>query len=386
MHREVIRVAITPQSHSVRGEGMVGRMTGEMGGLRSRILRTLQSFPTAAPAQSPNLLLAPLPPGAGPSPQPPAAPCVRLQEPAPQEPPLGDEARAAPGGGGDDDKENVSPGATPRKAKKMKLSSYHHDISPGLGEEQHADGATHYRRPDLASATLFDPDLLAAFRRAVDAYAQALDAARRRDVDVDDGDGVPGGAGGGGGGGGGGPGVADPLDAFERRCPPGGERAVVLYTTSIRGVRRTFEDCARVRRLLGGLRVAFLERDVSMHAPYREELRALLRCGRGEDGGSGGSGSGAFPVPPRLFVDGRYLGGADEVVALHERSQLRPVLWRAARRGAAEVPCAVCGGAWFVVCGACGGSHWLHDASAGAGRVPCSACNENGLVPCPLCS
>nr|ACG42813.1 electron transporter/ thiol-disulfide exchange intermediate [Zea mays] len=350
---------------------MVGRMTGEMGGLRSRILRTLQSFPTAAPAQSPNLILAPLPPGAGPSPQPPAAPCVRLQEPAP----LGDEARAAPevpGGGGDDDKENVSPGATPRKAKKMKLSSDHHDRSPGLGEEQRADGATRYRRPDLASATLFDPDLLAAFRRAVDAYAQALDAARRRDVDVDDGDGVP--------GGGGGPGVADPLDAFERRCPPGGERAVVLYTTSIRGVRRTFEDCARVRRLLGGLRVAFLERDVSMHAPYREELRALLLCERGEDGG------GAFPVPPRLFVDGRYLGGADEVVALHERSQLRPVLRRAAWRGAGEGPCAVCGGAWFVVCGACGGSHWLHDASAGAGRVPCSACNENGLVPCPLCS
>jgi glutaredoxin domain-containing cysteine-rich protein 1 len=348
-----------------------------MGGLRSRILRTLQSFPNAA-AQSSNLLLA-LPPGASHSPQPPAAPwpCGRLQEPAPQEV-LVDEAGAAPevpGGGGDDDdddKENVSPGVTPRKAKKMKLSSDHHGEDP-------ADGATRYRRPDLASATLFDPDLLAAFRRAVDAYAQALEEAKRRDDDIDDGED--------GDGGEGGPGVADPLEAFELRCPPGGERAVVLYTTSIHGVRKTFEDCARVRRLLEGLRVAFLERDVSMHAAYREELWALMRCGQGQE--EGGGGGGAFPLPPRLFVDGRYLGGAEEVVALHERSQLRPVLRRAPRRGAGEGPCAVCGGAWFVVCVGCSGSHWLHDAGgavAAASRVPCSACNENGLMPCPLCS
>ncbi|CAN6282093.1 unnamed protein product [Urochloa humidicola] len=341
-----------------------------MGGLRSRILRTLQTFPNAA-AQS-NILLA-LPPGAGPSPDPPATPCGHRQEPAPPDEAGG--AREVPGGGADDDgdKENVSPGVTPRKAKKMKLSSDHHDESAAPSPGGEPAGDARYRRPDLASATLFDPDLLAAFRRAVDAYAQALEVTKRRD------DGVPG-----GGGWEGGEGVADPLEAFERRCPPGGERAVVLYTTSLRGVRKTFEDCATVRRLLDGLRVAFLERDISMHAPYREELRALL-C---RDGGGGGEAP-AFPVPPRLFVDGWYLGGADEVVALHERSQLRPVLRRAPRRGAGEGPCAVCGGAWFVVCGGCSGSHWLHDATAAAaaaGRVACSACNENGLVPCPLCS
>ncbi|CAN6304180.1 unnamed protein product [Urochloa humidicola] len=348
-----------------------------MGGLRSRILRTLQSIPNAA-AQS-NILLA-LPPGAEPSPDPPATPCGHRQEPAAQEEaPVA--AREVPGGGADDDgdKENVSP----RKAKKMKLSSDHHDGSAAAGPGGEPAGDARYRRPNLASATLFDPDLLAAFRRAVDAYAQALEVSKRRD---DGWDGVPGG---GGEGGGVGEDVADPLEAFERRCPPGGERAVVLYTTSLRGVRKTFEDCATVRRLLDGLRIAFLERDVSMHAPYREELRALL-CPDQDDGGTGQAPA-AFPVPPRLFVDGRYLGGADEVVALHERSQLRPVLRRAPRRGAGEGPCAVCGGAWFVVCGGCSGSHWLHDAggataTAAAGRVACSACNENGLVPCPLCS
>lgn len=324
-----------------------------MRGLRSRILRTLQSFPNAVNVQ-PGLLL-PAPDVQPSPPPPPKAPC-RSQEEQPD----------GGGGGGGDDKENVSPEVAPRKAKKMR-------VSLGAAEDE---AAACYRRPDPATATLFDPDLLAAFRGAVDAYARALQEAKRRDDDDDDGFflldeeegcGVAGGVG---------FGVdEDPLEGFETRCPPGGERAVVLYTTSLRGVRKTFEDCATVRRLLEGLRVAFLERDVSMHAPYRDELRALL------------VGLDDAAVPPRLFVDGRYLGGANEVVTLHEQARLRPVLRRAPRRGAGDAACAVCGGAWFVVCGACSGSHRLYDAAAAAGgRVPCTGCNENGLVPCPLCS
>ncbi|KAG2631731.1 hypothetical protein PVAP13_2NG044719 [Panicum virgatum] len=49
----------------------------------------------------------------------------------------------------------------------------------------------------------------------------------------------------------------DPLLDFPARCPPGGERGVVLYTTTLRGVRRTFEDCNGVRALLENLAVAF---------------------------------------------------------------------------------------------------------------------------------
>ncbi|KAM0871052.1 hypothetical protein ACQ4PT_039622 [Festuca glaucescens] len=327
-----------------------------MRGLRSRILRTLQS----AAAQT-NALL--------PSPAAPAEKRHVLQERSPSPVPAGAEAVPDPpiasaggGGGGDGDgeKENFSPEANPRKAKKMKVSS--------------DDGAALcYRRPELESVTLFDPDLLAAFRGVVDAYTQALEKTAKRypAYDEDDDDiiaALEDGAG------------VDPLAGLDARCPPGGERAVVLYTTSLRGVRKTFEDCATVRRLLDGLRVAFLERDVSMHSPYRDELRALLL----------GSDGDAIPVPPRLFVSGRYVGGADEVVALHEQSRLRPMLRRAARRGAGEAACAVCGGAWFVVCGWCSGRHWLYDggsaAAVAANRVPCSGCNENGLVPCPLCS
>ncbi|KAM0909110.1 hypothetical protein ACQ4PT_015015 [Festuca glaucescens] len=336
-----------------------------MRGLRSRILRTLQS----AAAQSNALLPSPAAAGAWP---PTTEKCHLQEHPAspvavvPELPTVSE--GGCVGGDGHADKENFSPEANPRKAKKMKVSS-------GDGA---AEAGLCYRRPELESVTLFDPDLLAAFRGVVDAYAQALEKTAKRYPAYDDDDiaaALEDGAG------------IDPLTGLEARCPPGGERAVVLYTTSLRGVRKTFEDCATVRRLLDGLRVAFLERDVSMHAPYRDELRALLL---GRDDAGAGSGD-AMPLPPRLFVNGRYVGGADEVVALHEQSRLRPMLRRAARRGAGEAACAVCGGAWFVVCGGCSGRHWLYDggaaaAAVAANRVPCSGCNENGLVPCPLCS
>nr|CAD1841580.1 unnamed protein product [Ananas comosus var. bracteatus] len=58
----------------------------------------------------------------------------------------------------------------------------------------------------------------------------------------------------------------DLLRGFEVRCPPGGEEAVIVYTTSLRGIRKTFEDCGRVRLLLRSLGAAFHERDVAMDA------------------------------------------------------------------------------------------------------------------------
>ncbi|XP_040380450.1 uncharacterized protein At5g39865-like [Oryza brachyantha] len=147
-----------------------------------------------------------------------------------------------------------------------------------------------------------------------------------------------------------------------------GERRVVLYFTSLRAVRHTFEDCRDVRAILRGLRVAVDERDVSMDAAYLAELRALMRRDR--------------PPLPQLFVGGRLLGDADEVRLLHESGELRRVV--ASAPLAAPTPCVSCGGSRFAPCGTCGGSHRRYSEKTGGFRV-CAACNENGLVRCAAC-
>ncbi|XP_057475896.1 uncharacterized protein LOC130763882 [Actinidia eriantha] len=95
----------------------------------------------------------------------------------------------------------------------------------------------------------------------------------------------------------------DLLLDFEEKCPPRGSDLVILYTTGIRGIRKTFKDCNTIRFLLESFRVLYFERDVSMHSEFREELWGTL---------------GVQIVPPRLFIKGRYIGGAEEVLGLHK--------------------------------------------------------------------
>ena len=146
---------------------------------------------------------------------------------------------------------------------------------------------------------------------------------------------------------------------------------MVLYTTSLRGVRRTFTDCSAVRAILRGFRVAVDERDVSMDASFRRELQALLAV-RGR----------AFSLP-QLLIGGRLVGGGDEVRHLHETGQLRRLLDGAAGQDPAFV-CDACGGVRFVPCTGCGGSRKVFVEEEDR-IVRCGECNENGLVRCGNC-
>ncbi|XP_040382658.1 uncharacterized protein At3g28850-like, partial [Oryza brachyantha] len=165
-----------------------------------------------------------------------------------------------------------------------------------------------------------------------------------------------------------------------RRRHPARAKTVVVYFTSLRGVRRTFEDGRAVRAILRCHRVRVDERDVSMHAAFRAELGDLL--------GGGGGG----PPLPRVFVDGRHdLGGADDVRALHEAGELARALAGCEQaRAAAGAPCAACGDARFLLCEACHGSCKIFAGDEGSLAVAgvfrrCPDCNENGLIRCPVC-
>ncbi|OEL29425.1 Uncharacterized protein BAE44_0009569 [Dichanthelium oligosanthes] len=185
----------------------------------------------------------------------------------------------------------------------------------------------------------------------------------------------------------------------EKAAPP--RRQAVLYFTSLRGVRATYEDCCLARAILKGYGVRLDERDVSMHRGFRDELHSLLGLGSG--GALAKCWAPAAPALPSLFVDGELVGNAEELKRLHEGGDLAARLAgceSAAAAGDAGA-CEACGDVRFVLCETCSGSCKVYvddecgeededdasdeDGSGGAGFRRCTECNENGIVRCPVC-
>ncbi|URE11855.1 Glutaredoxin [Musa troglodytarum] len=157
------------------------------------------------------------------------------------------------------------------------------------------------------------------------------------------------------------------LRSYQEKCPPGGENTVVLYTTTLRGIRKTFEDCNAVRSTLESYHVRIMERDISMDSGYREELRSLM-------------GSKEAKVPA-AFVRGRLIGGAEEVLRLEDEGKLELLLEGIPR---AASSCEGCAGMRFIMCMDCSGSCKVLDEEQKK-MVKCGVCNENGLLHCPIC-
>ncbi|RAL53825.1 unnamed protein product [Cuscuta campestris] len=150
---------------------------------------------------------------------------------------------------------------------------------------------------------------------------------------------------------------------------PGTEDRVVIYFTSLRGIRRTFDDCYRVRMILKSYRVNLDERDISMDIAYKKELQSVI----GEKN----------LTLPQVFIKGKRIGGAEAIKQLNEAGELVKLLRGLPLRPPGYV-CEGCGDARFVPCSNCNGSRKLFDDKEGQLRK-CSECNENGLVRCPLC-
>ncbi|KAJ6812498.1 uncharacterized protein M6B38_323975 [Iris pallida] len=148
----------------------------------------------------------------------------------------------------------------------------------------------------------------------------------------------------------------------------GADKRIVVYYTSLRVVRKTFEDCRAVVSILRGFRVAVDERDLSMDSGFLGELKGIL-------------GKKQLSLP-RVFIGGRYIGGAEEVQQLHESGELKRFVEGVPPAEARS--CQGCGGIRFVLCGACNGSHKYYHSEKAAFRT-CNSCNENGLIRCPDC-
>eukprot|EP00250_Pteridium_aquilinum_P014013 c21722_g1_i3 orf=1093-2601(+) len=157
----------------------------------------------------------------------------------------------------------------------------------------------------------------------------------------------------------------DYLEDFELKCPPGCEDKIVLYFTSLRGIRNTYENCCLVRLILKGYGVHVDERDIWMHSKFKKELTNVI---------------GTAVSVPRVFIKGRYIGGAEDVKHLHEEGILQNLL--EGLPAECSSVCDVCGGIRFVPCTTCRGSCKMvaiHEI------LRCPDCNENGLILCPSC-
>ncbi|KAK1428892.1 hypothetical protein QVD17_17732 [Tagetes erecta] len=144
----------------------------------------------------------------------------------------------------------------------------------------------------------------------------------------------------------------------------GCEDRVVLYYTTLRGIRKTYEDCCEIRLILKGFRVFVDERDISMDSSYKQELKSVFE-GKG------------FSLP-QVFIRGKLIGGADEIKRLHEEGKLFEFMkgFPVIDHG---IVCDSCGDARFVPCPNCSGSRKVFEEDEGR-AIRCPHCNENGLI------
>ncbi|MGH0152375.1 UNVERIFIED_CONTAM: hypothetical protein FKN15_029512 [Acipenser sinensis] len=151
---------------------------------------------------------------------------------------------------------------------------------------------------------------------------------------------------------------------------------IVIYTTSFRVVRTTFERCELVRKIFQNHRVKFAEKNIALNIEYGKELEE--RCKRVAES----------PSLPVVFIDGHYLGGAERILAMNESGDLQDLLTKIEK---VQHPheCISCGGFAFVPCSVCHGSKmsvFRNCFTDSFKALKCTSCNENGLQPCKSCT
>lgn len=144
------------------------------------------------------------------------------------------------------------------------------------------------------------------------------------------------------------------------------ESVVVLYSTTWQGNLKVFEDCNAVRMILRSVGASFDERNIHEHPEYEQQLKQNI----------------STPIiVPTLWVKGRCMAGADNILQLYKKGILGSLL-REAIPGS-KAPC-ICRGGKFLICPLCKGRGRL--VRLGEIASSCRHCSGTGLIKCTNCS
>eukprot|EP01147_Barroeca_monosierra_P003330 gene3330-6014_t len=138
---------------------------------------------------------------------------------------------------------------------------------------------------------------------------------------------------------------------------------IVIYVTSVAGVRSTYDACQHMLRL-------HITDDVIISERFALELRERLPTS---------------DQVPQAFVNFFHLGGLERVIQLNETGELKKMLINFEDR---TENCQNCGGKGFIPCSWCFGSKKSISNKFAEGYIrnlKCTVCNENGLQRCPSC-
>lgn len=88
---------------------------------------------------------------------------------------------------------------------------------------------------------------------------------------------------------------------------------------------------------------------------------------------------------PQIFIDGKYVGGAEEIKSMHENGDLKRLIEGLPLDDYESGICGICLGHRFILCNYCDGSHKVY-IDGKVGFKNCGECNKNGLILCPHCT
>ncbi|CAI9734427.1 glutaredoxin domain-containing cysteine-rich protein CG31559-like [Octopus vulgaris] len=148
---------------------------------------------------------------------------------------------------------------------------------------------------------------------------------------------------------------------------------IIVYMTSMRVVRQTYDRCQIVQKILQTHLVKYEERDLFMSRENQRELRE--RLGKSD------------VTIPQVFADGLNLGTAETLEVLNESGELREIL-KSFEKITVQTECSKCGGYNYVPCSVCHGSkRSIHrnNFTEEFAELRCVYCDENGLLKCDHC-